>query len=227
MNIEHEYDLNQYKIIVKFLGEYLGPDYEVILHDLGKLPNTIISIANNELSGRKVGGPITKSALKMLQDKIYLEKDFIVNYKGKTSTKKFRSATMFIKNDYGDVVGLLCINFSDERFEKLNNKLFEILHPADWSKGEVTKIFEDTKQGRVDEIEEYHGSIDELMENIYQEAISDVTIPLDYMKQDDRLEVIKVLDKKGMFKLKGAVSYVSQHLKCSQATVYRYLNMIS
>lgn len=227
MNIENEYDLSQYNIIVKFLGEFLGPDYEVILHDLGKLPNTIICISNNKLSGRKIGGPITKSALKMLQDKIYLEKDFIVNYRGKTATQKFRSATMFIKNDYGEVVGLLCINFSDKRYEELYSKLFEIIHPYNWAKGQITKIFEENSNSKEDEVEEYYGSIDELMENIYQEAISDVTIPLDYMKQDDRLEVIKVLDKKGMFKLKGAVSYVSDHLKCSQATVYRYLNMIS
>ncbi|MGF0040402.1 helix-turn-helix transcriptional regulator [Peptoniphilaceae bacterium SGI.131] len=219
--------LEQFKTIVHFLGSFLGPDYEIILHDLSKLPDTIICIENNHLSGRKVGGPITKSALKMIHEKIYLEKDYVINYKGKSDKKTFRSATMFIKDDDENVIGLLCINFSDERFELLQDKLFELLHPKDWAKIQVSKVFDEDDKQKGEEVEEYYGSIDELMENIYQEAVSDIKIPLDYMKQEDRLEVVKVLDKKGMFKLKGAVSYVSNHLKCSQATIYRYLTMIS
>lgn len=220
--------LEQYKKVVDFLGAFLGENYEVILHDLSKLPNTIIRIANNGLSGRKVGGPITKSALQMIHDKLYLEKDFIVNYKGKTDTQDFRSATMFIKSDDGEVLGLLCLNFSDKKFDDLYEILSEVIHPKGWKRGEVSKIFEKTSATKdEDNIEEYYGSIDELMENIYDEAISNITIPLDYMKQEDRIEVIKELDRKGMFKLKGAVSYVSNHLKCSQATIYRYLNIIN
>lgn len=226
---KENYDrLEHYKVLVDFLGAFLGPNYEIILHDLSKLPNTIVRIANNGLSSRKVGGPITKSALQMIHDKLYLEKDFIVNYKGKTDTQDFRSATMFIKSDDGEVIGLLCLNFSDEKFEDLYEKLLEVIHPKCWKQGKVSKIFEKTPATKEeDNVEEYYGSIDELMENIYNEAISDITIPLDYMKQEDRIEVIKELDNKGMFKLKGAVNYVSNHLKCSQATVYRYLNMIN
>lgn len=227
-NIESNPKLEQYKILVDFLGEFLGPDYEIILHDLEKLPNTIIRIVNNELSGRHVGGPITKSALKMLQDEVYHDKKFLVNYKGKTDTKVFRSATMFIKDDDEKVIGLLCLNFDDSKYEELYTKLFSVVHPGGWKIGKVAKIFEeksDTLNG--DDVEEYYGSIDELMENIYQEAIQGITIPIDYMKQEDRLQVIRALDRKGMFKLKGSISYVSQHLKCSQATVYRYLTMIN
>lgn len=219
--------LEQYKIVVKFLGEYLGEDYEVILHDLSKLPNTIVCIANNGLSNRKVGGPITNSALKMIKKKIYSEKDYIVNYKGKSDSKIFRSATMFIKDEYGEVIGLLCINFTDERYIDLSTRLFEILHTGNWIKGDATRIFEDEDVEKNGEIEEYHGSIDELMDNIYQEAIADIRIPSEYMKQEDRIDVVRDLEKKGMFKLKGAVAYVSNNLKCSKATIYRYLNMIN
>ncbi len=226
-NKDGEGKLEQYKILVDFLGQYLGPNYEVILHDLSKLPNTIVRIANSDLSGRKVGGPITKSALQMIHDKVYLEKDFIVNYRGKTDTQDFRSATMFLKDDDQNLIGLLCLNFSDKNYENLYNGLLKVIHPENWKQVQVTKVFDETSEDKEEEVEEYYGSIDELMENIYTEAISDITIPLDYMKQEDRIEVVKELDNKGMFKLKGAVAYVADNLKCSQATVYRYLNMIN
>lgn len=227
-NIEHNKSLDQYIILVEFLGKYLGSNYEIILHDLSRMPDTIISIANNELSGRKVGGPITKSALQMLQEEVYNEKEYVINYVGKTGDKTFRSATMFIKDEISkEVIGLLCINFDDSKFEELHKNLFGIIHPGNWKFGNVEKIFDEKDDEAKGNVEEYSLSIDELMQNIYQEAVQDITIPIDYMKQDDRIKVIRDLDRKGMFKLKGSIQYVSEHLKCSQATVYRYLNMIS
>ena len=44
--------LEQYKILVDFLGKALGPDYEVVLQDLTDRKNAIIAIANNHISGR-------------------------------------------------------------------------------------------------------------------------------------------------------------------------------
>lgn len=43
--------LEPYRTLVSFLGEALGPDYEVVLHDLTSEEGTIAAIVNNNISG--------------------------------------------------------------------------------------------------------------------------------------------------------------------------------
>lgn len=55
--------LQQYMKLTEFLGLTLGPDYEVALHDLTNKDRSIIAIANNHISGREIGAPLTNMAL--------------------------------------------------------------------------------------------------------------------------------------------------------------------
>ena len=55
--------LQHYIKLTEFLGQALGPDYEVALHDLTDKNRSIIAIANNHVSGREVGAPLTNVAL--------------------------------------------------------------------------------------------------------------------------------------------------------------------
>ena len=63
--------LQHYIKLTEFLGKALGPDYEVALHDLTRKDRSIIAIANNYISGREVGAPLTNMALSSLRDKSY------------------------------------------------------------------------------------------------------------------------------------------------------------
>ncbi|MDD7114199.1 MAG: PAS domain-containing protein, partial [Lachnospiraceae bacterium] len=69
--------LEQYKIIVDFLGKALGPDYEVVLQDLTNGKNAIIAIANNNVSGRQLGSPLTNTALQLLSSKVYQTSNYV------------------------------------------------------------------------------------------------------------------------------------------------------
>ena len=60
--------LQHYVKLTEFLGQALGPDYEVALHDLTDKNRSIIAIANNHVSGREIGAPLTNVALSILQD---------------------------------------------------------------------------------------------------------------------------------------------------------------
>lgn len=56
--------LEPYRVVVSFLGEALGPDYEVVLHDLTSEDGTIVAIVNNHISGRTEGAhdPLYRSS---------------------------------------------------------------------------------------------------------------------------------------------------------------------
>ena len=63
--------LEPYRTLVSFLGEALGPDYEVVLHDLTSEEGTIAAIVNNNISGRTEGAPLSNMALRFIHGKVY------------------------------------------------------------------------------------------------------------------------------------------------------------
>ena len=90
--------LQHYIKLTEFLGQALGPDYEVALHDLTDKNRSIIAIANNHVSGREIGAPLTNVALKILMDKSYETQDYRLHYPGVSAAgKTLRSSTLFIK----------------------------------------------------------------------------------------------------------------------------------
>ena len=58
--------LRQYTVLVEYLGATLGPDYEVVLHEILPETSRVAAIANGTISGRSVGAPITNAALRMI-----------------------------------------------------------------------------------------------------------------------------------------------------------------
>ena len=92
--------LQHYIKLTEFLGQALGPDYEVALHDMTDKNRSIVAIANNHISGREIGAPLTNVALKILMDKSYETQDYRLHYCGLSAEgKTLRSSTMFIKHN--------------------------------------------------------------------------------------------------------------------------------
>lgn len=90
--------LEPYRVVVSFLGEALGPDYEVVLHDLTSEDGTIVAIVNNHISGRTEGAPLSNMALRFIQERMYEKQDYLAGYQGASQAKgRLRSSTMFIQ----------------------------------------------------------------------------------------------------------------------------------
>lgn len=96
--------------MVDFLEQVLGKNSEIVLHDFSDPDHAIVDIRNGIVSGRKVGGPATDLALKIMHDGKYRDLPFITGYEGRgAGGKTLESATYFIRED-GEIVGMLCVN---------------------------------------------------------------------------------------------------------------------
>lgn len=96
--------------MVDFLEQILGKNSEIVLHDFSDPDHAIVDIRNGIVSGRKVGGPATDLALKIMHDGKYRDLPFITGYEGRgAGGKTLESATYFIRED-GEIVGMLCVN---------------------------------------------------------------------------------------------------------------------
>lgn len=218
--------LQRYITLVDFLGQVLGPDYEVVLHDLTDMSNSIVAIANGHISGREVGAPLTSLALAMISDKRYLNKDFHVNYNGIAADNKLlRSSTMYIKDDMGKLIGMLCINFDDNRYQELSTKLFQLCHPDQFVEQNIA-IRSSVDLSNIQNHEQFPDSVSSIMENVILDVIQQDGIPAERLTKEEKIRIVKRLDEQGIFLLKGAVPYVAEVLHSSPASIYRYLNEI-
>ena len=92
------------------LAAMLGPGNEVLLHDLARLPDSIVAIAG-DLTGRSVGGPMTDLLLGLVRRGTTQD---LTNYRTHgPDGRAIRSSTLFLRDADGVAVGCLCVNSID------------------------------------------------------------------------------------------------------------------
>nr|WP_325229942.1 PAS domain-containing protein [uncultured Oscillibacter sp.] len=214
--------LRQYVKLTEFLGAALGPDYEVALHDLTDKSRSIIAIANGYISGREIGAPLTNMALGVLKDESYEWQDYRLHYSGVSAAgNPLRSSTMFIKED-GKLIGMLCINFDDSRFQSFAQQVLTLCHPNQF----VQALDQPPEEGHAARPETFRNSTEAVAQDAVAHELERLGVPADRLTSEERLQIIDALEKSGIFLLKGAVKDVAAGLGCSQASVYRYLSHI-
>ena len=103
--------LNRYVSLVDFLADTFGKNTEVILHDVSDCNNSVVAIRNGHISGRKKGSPLTDLGLKILKEASETNTDYMAGYTGYAKDGNVtKSSTWIIRDDAGEIVGLLCIN---------------------------------------------------------------------------------------------------------------------
>ncbi len=217
--------LKQYTILVEFLGKTLGPDYEIVLHDISDQTNSVVAIANGHVSGRTIGAPMNSFGLNVILNKSYKNSDYKLNYNGVSKDQRIlRSSTLFIKDKNDELVGLLCINFDDRNYVDICNQILKLCHPNELIEHNSTY---ESLNSLLDEAETLSGSIAEVTETVLNKVLAENKIPIDRLTQEERLNIVDILNQKGIFMLKGAVSEVAKQLHCSEPSIYRYLSKLS
>ncbi len=197
--------------LVKGFAVALGPDCEVVLHDVSDPAHSIVAIENGAISGRKAGDPLTDYGLFSLKAAASSKVDYVSNFLARTKDgRRMRCNTLFLRDETGSIVGYLCLNCDMTRAELakgLLDHLTTIASPV------YSEHFGDgLAPGGEDLLQRNLGLIRELLGK-----------PLHLLNRGERLEAVKRLDEKGFFLLKGAVEAFAQEAGISVFTVYRHL----
>lgn len=214
--------LKRYVPLVEFIAQTVGPSCEVILHDFSDMEHSIVAISQNSLTGRKVGGTVTDFALGVVQNKEYQKKDFLVNYTGKAkeSGQLFRSSTLYIKDDEGELLGMLCVNIDITQMQRAKEAL-ESLMMLD----RLTVLGEDPQQK--EQHESFSSSPEELMNDMLHKTLATFAPPPERFNLQEKKDFVSALSQNGFFLLKGAVPISAATLGVSEQTIYRYLKETS
>lgn len=212
--------LEPYAKLVYFLSAALGDNCEIALHDLTSKDQEIVAISNNPISGREVGAKLSNLSLHYLEEKQYLNHDYVMNYKTVGNDGKLmRAATYFIKEEGREMpVGMLCINVNISDLEYLTSTIKKILG---------IKEEKDIEFKMDNPVEILLSPLDEMIDMYIKECLEKMGFPSYFLAErlnvDEKIKVVKYLQEKGTFKVKGAIVLVAEKLAVSEPTVYRYL----
>lgn len=203
--------------IADFLGEVLGANTEIILHDLTNYDNSVVHLINGHISNRKVGDPATDFVLEFIRTESKGDKQFICNYNSKTKEGKvLYSSTFFIRDDKNKIVGALGLN-SDYYDVKKSLSFLTSMLPN----------YVDDKILSLNNIKENLSSDpQELSLNKIDTIISQFDVIPQRMTTDEKTEIITTLNDCGIFSVRGSVQAVASKLHMSEPSVYRYIKKI-
>ena len=193
--------LEPYAKLVYFLSAALGDNCEIALHDLTSKDQEIVAISNNPISGREVGAKLSNLSLHYLEEKQYLNHDYVMNYKTVGNDGKLmRAATYFIKEEGREMpVGMLCINVNISDLEYLTSTIKKILG---------IKEEKDIEFKMDNPVEILSSPLDEMIDMYIKECLEKMGFPSYFLAErlnvDEKIKVVKYLQEKGTFKVKGA-----------------------
>lgn len=194
--------------IMTLVTKQFGVKCEVVLHDLTQNYNhTIIDIRNGHITNREIGGCGSNLGLEVLSGNIIDGDRF--NYVTTTSDGKIlRSSSIYIRNDDGQVIGSLCINFDITETVQFEGYLRQFNH------------FE------VEQEEVFVKDVNNLLEYLIQEGQQKVGKSPENMTKEDKIEFIGCLDRKGAFLITKSGDKICELLQISKFTLYNYLEIV-
>ncbi|MGM5474865.1 helix-turn-helix transcriptional regulator [Bacillus pumilus] len=204
--------LESYIPLAKSTAEMFGPNCEVVIHDLTNPQASVMFTVNNHVTGREIGQSFDHLVKTVLQSEDFKE-DYLAGYTFVTEDKrKIRSSTSLIRDSKQKVIGAFCINFDIEALNQMQQFIDAFLTTQVEAQGAETTSNDDLEN--VEEI------VDQLIQQIIQNSVHPV------MKRHEKIELIKFMDEKGIFLMKGSVEKVASMLGISKVTVYSYLDEI-
>lgn len=189
--------------ILPALTEALGASYELVVHDFSNAESSIVAVAGN-LTGRKIGGPLTDVVLKELKSG---NPQNLIGYANTLPDGRiFRSSTLFVRDGRGKPVGCLCINFDCTPILGAEKAIKSLVNFRPLEEGE----------------EHFAQDVGQLLSTLINRAIDAAPKPVAQMTKEDKMQIVQMLEEKGAFIIRGGVDAVATALNLSRATIYAY-----
>lgn len=220
-----DYLLKEYVALVHFLGNFIGHNTEIVLHDTSMVDNSVVAIVNGHISGRKLGSSLNGAGLSYIRNKIYQDKDELIDYKGFSKDgKELVCYTRFIKNEEGKLLGMICVNIDKTQEIEVLSKLTSLFGFDEESKAKTIQRRANREGNELKE--HFPENVQETVESVFQEILAELNLPADRLTYNEKVLIMKKFEENGVFLFKGAIPEVAKQLSISEATAYRYLSKI-
>lgn len=194
--------------VAKAIVLTLGPSVEAVVHDLRKPKSSVVGLAGN-LTNREIGSPLPDAEF-LPENLNRFKEDYLLYATRTTGGKKLSSSTIFVRNKKKAIVGGLCINVDKEQLRQMRDLLNQLLE-------------EEQPLLPQDELETFAANPEEYIAIALRAAEKELGKPIREVKGQEKVTVVNILDRLGVFRFRQAISMVSDTVSLSRASIYQYL----
>lgn len=198
--------------VVRGLAQMFGPDCEVVLHDVGRLPHSIVAIENGGVSGRTLGDVPTDRMLRNLRnpDESQDVRLYVSSHEGKI----LKSLAVTLRDEDGEPYGLLGLNYDVSEVVQAQRVL------ADFTA--IGRL----GGGAPESGEVFAGDIRDVVAAMVTQTLGEIGKTPTAMTREEKMEVVKRLEERGAFLVKRSAEQVAEALDLSRYTIFAYLKEI-
>ena len=189
-----------------------GSNCEVAIHDVSTLKHSVVYLAGN-VTSRELGAPITDMVIKALIKEGRSVKDRHGYKTIMDDGRELKSSTIFVRDEKGEVVAAFCINFDTTDYINAIHALELLAKLKD--NGQAAPLTEN-----------FAFSINDTVDVMFEQAVSEIGKQPATMTKDEKIRLVKELERKGAFQIKGVVNQIAVRLGVSNFTVYNYLKKV-
>lgn len=223
---EKDFLIGMLSQIVQTLGSALPSSVEIVLHDLARVPNSIVGVSGN-VTNRAIGDPATDV---LLQAIVSGHADSMVGYQTRLPDgRELRSSTLIVRDSSGRQIAAVCVNADVTAWLQMRDLVTRVLQPLSAATSmppSTSTAPADTLPAEAADGERFPKDVDELAAHLLSAAVTDIGVPVKLMKKEHKIAVVAQLRQRGMFLLRDAVEMVAAHLHVTRFTIYNYLNEI-
>jgi len=199
--------LHTFESTVDAIALILSNNCEVVLCSLESWDNAIVKVVNGNITGRKVGAPLTNLEISILKNPKQ-KKNVIGPYFVRTETgETIKSVKAIIKNFEDQPIGMCCVNFN------LSAPFINIIStmiPTDVSLPQVKPV-------------RYPARPQELIEQSLEIVLSQLKKFKDLSQTERNKRIVLEMLDIGIFEIKGAVDIVAAEMGVTRYTIYNYM----
>ncbi|MDM8538004.1 PAS domain-containing protein [Desulfobacterales bacterium HSG17] len=201
------------KQLADLVTRMFGDNCEIAVHDLTSKNKGLIYLTGN-VTNREPGSPVTDAVVKhLVQDgnKVMDRHCFMTLT---DDGRELKSSTSYIRDTTGEVIAAFCINFNTTDHHNAIQLLEAFLNRGVLS------------EPSMDEPEKISFSINNTMDSLFEQAVEEIGKRPASMTTDEKVRLVKILESKGAFQIRGMVNQVALRLGVSNFTIYNYLKKI-
>jgi predicted transcriptional regulator YheO len=194
--------LDALKQVVPGLAATFGRSCEVVLHDYRQGEHSVVAVAG-EVTGRHIGGATSEIGLRMLA--LGDEANAELNYVTRTESGRLvKSSTMPVRDGDGRVFGALCVNLDVTALRQVGDLLGDLAGAAPVTVPTTT----------------FTDDFDEVVDAVVRAEELALAKSVDSLTRQERLPLLRALDERGVFAVRGAAPRIAARLGISRASLY-------
>lgn len=195
------------------IGSLIGPNCEIVIHDLTKgVEHTIVHIVNGQVSGREIGGCPTNLFFETVGTSANEKQEYSEYYTKLDDGRVIRSSTTMLHDEDGELIGAICINWDVTELLLAKNSLNQLIGKASIDSS--------------NESERFVRNVQELMEHYLSEVEREIGKPAAEMNRQEKMRALAYLDERGIFQIAKAHVHLCKFFDISKFTLYNYLDEV-